>query len=247
MALKLLENAIFISDSHENENRHYFLNFLEFLDDKRPKIPQIFLMGDMFDFLANTTYTNEFYKKEINLLNKLSKFYEIYYFEGNHDFNLKSIFPLIKVFPNHAQPAVFKTPSNKSVAMAHGDIFLPFFTQFFLLFLRNKVFLKFMNVIDEILNFKISKAILKSQTNKILYKKIINFDKCIEKKLLKYRSKHLADYIIEGHYHQDVKFKIADKIYINLNSFAVKKKFYKAKFEDKNLILKPFEYNYENL
>ncbi len=100
-----------------------------------------------------------------------------------------------------------------------------------------------MNLIDKILYYEISKAILKSQENKILYKKFINFNKYIEKKLLNYN----ADYVIEGHYHQDVFFKFEKKSYFNLNSFAVEPKIYKAKFENKNLILKPFEYNYKNL
>ena len=92
MEFKLLENAIFIGDCHENENKHFFFNFLKFLDEKNPKIPQIFLIGDIFDFLTNTDFVKKFYKKEIELLNKLSKKYEIYYIEGNHDFNLSEIF-----------------------------------------------------------------------------------------------------------------------------------------------------------
>ncbi|MCZ6156409.1 UDP-2,3-diacylglucosamine diphosphatase [Campylobacter ureolyticus] len=242
MEFKLLENAIFIGDCHENKNKHFFFNFLKFLDEKNPKIPQIFLMGDIFDFLTNTDFVKKFYEKEIGLLNKLSKKYEIYYLEGNHDFNLSKIFKNIKVFKNSAQPVFFTDEFNHKIALAHGDIFLPFFTQKILLFLRNKVFLNIMNLIDKILYYKISKAILKSQENKILYKKFINFDKYIEKKLLNYN----ADYVIEGHYHQDVFFKFEKKNYFNLNSFAVEPKAYKVKFENKNLILKPFEYNYKN-
>lgn len=236
MDFELKENAIFISDSHSNTNKLELYDFLLDLDKNRPKFSQIFMLGDMFDFLANTTYTQIFYEKEIELLNKISQIYEIYYFEGNHDFNLENIFPNIKIFPIQAQPVIFKTKINKTVSISHGDIFLKPFTQKSLLFLRNKTFLKFMNFLDEKLNFKISKRILNFQKDKILYKEFVDFKDYISQRLQKYSS----DYIIEGHYHQDkiFEFELQNKIYINLNSYAVKNKIYISKFEENRLILK---------
>ena len=76
--------------------------------------------------------------------------------------------------------------------------------------------------------FKISKAILKKQSEKKLYKKIIDFEKYIKPKIHKYN----ADIVIEGHYHQDEILNFEDKIYINLNSFAIEKKIYEAGTEN---------------
>lgn len=227
MAFKILNGAIFLGDAHANSGRENFKDFLEILNLKQTLPPQIFFLGDMFDFLANTSFAQKFYKKEIALINEISKKTEIFYFEGNHDFNLKNIFPNVKIFRNKMQPVSFEAPNNKIVQIAHGDIFLPPLTQKFLLFLRNKIFLCFMNLLDFLLFFKISKAILKKQSEKKLYKKIIDFEKYIKPKIHKYN----ADIVIEGHYHQDEILNFKDKIYINLNSFAIEKKIYEAGME----------------
>ena len=220
-SLQIRSGALFIADAHDNVNKKNFLKFLQNLQGLGTLPPQVFLLGDMFDFLANTGFVQEFYAEYITLINEISQKCEIFYFEGNHDFNLAEIFPNVRVFANCDQPAIFEFNSSQ-IAVAHGDIFLPFFTRTALLFLRKKWFLKFMDKIDCALKFKISKAILKSQEDKILYKKAQNFKEYIEPKIHNYR----ADIIIEGHYHQDEILKFDDKKYINLNSFGVEAKFY---------------------
>ena len=100
MAFKILNGAIFLGDAHANSGRENFKDFLEILNLKQTLPPQIFFLGDMFDFLANTSFAQKFYKKEIALINEISKKTEIFYFEGNHDFNLKNIFPNVKIFRN---------------------------------------------------------------------------------------------------------------------------------------------------
>lgn len=239
MAFNIENGAIFISDSHANTNKQEFTKWLEFVSKNHPNFSQIFFMGDMFDFLANTTYSQIFYTQEINLINKLSQIYEIYYFEGNHDFNLNQIFPNVKVFDLQDQPVRFNSKAGE-VLLCHGDKFVPFISKIFMKSLRNKKFLKFMDFIDKNTNFKISKAILKSQENKKLYKKHSNFKALISKKIESYSAK----WIIEGHYHQDEILEFKDKKYINLNSFAVKSKIYQVNFGKNILILKPFEYNF---
>uniref|UniRef100_UPI002603CC88 UDP-2,3-diacylglucosamine diphosphatase n=1 Tax=uncultured Campylobacter sp. TaxID=218934 RepID=UPI002603CC88 len=191
--------AIFIGDAHAGASRPQFLKFLRALRSAQSLPPQIFMMGDMFDFLANTTYVRRFYEEEIALINELSQKCEIFYFEGNHDFNLREIFPCAKVYPNAAQPVKFICESGEAVQIAHGDLFLPRLTQLALLSLRNRAFLKFMDLLDRALKFKISKMILKSQEGKNLYKKMPNFKDIIAPKIDFYA----ANLIIEGHYHQD--------------------------------------------
>ncbi|PSM52225.1 UDP-2,3-diacylglucosamine hydrolase [Campylobacter blaseri] len=230
---EIKEGAIFISDAHENSNKDHFYKFLKDVKNDRYEFSQIFLMGDIFDFLSFTEYSKKFYQKEIDLLNELSRTNEIYYFEGNHDYNISGVFPNIKVFDIQNQPVRFKTKIGKDVSMAHGDIFLPPITKYILLFLRNRTFLKFMNFLDKITNFKITKSILKHQKDKELYKEMNNFEE-----FAKYRlSKHKAEYVIEGHYHQDKVVEFNDMIYFNLNSYAVTDKIYQAKFKKNRLFL----------
>lgn len=240
MPLKLKNNAIFISDSHDNENRKNFLNFLKAFDENKIEASQLFLMGDMFDYLSSTDYSIKFYKEQIDLLNKISLKSECYYFEGNHDFNLKEIFPNIKVFPIQEQPVEFILENMKTVQFAHGDKFLSYLDSKILLFLRNKTFLKIMNFFDNIFSGFITKKILKSQVNKTLYTKIENFSEVVERKIKNYN----ANYIIEGHYHQDLRLDFKNIEYFNLNSFAVIQKIYRVKIKNNVFFLKSENINF---
>ena len=225
--------TIFIGDAHAGASRAQFLKFLRVLRSAQSLPPQIFMMGDMFDFLANTTYVQRFYEEEIALINELSRKCEIFYFEGNHDFNLREIFPRAKVYPNAAQPAKFICESGEAVQIAHGDLFLPRLTQFALLSLRNRTFLKFMDLLDRALKFKISEMILKSQEGKNLYKKMPNFKDIIAPKIDFYT----ANLIIEGHYHQDEILYFGEKKYINLCSFGVRSKIYEVAKSEKFMLI----------
>ena len=149
------EGAIFLADAHENVNRNGFLKFLRAIDSGEIKEPpQIFLLGDMFDFLTGEgEYTREFYSEHLNLINKISQKVEIFYFEGNHDFRLSNLFDKtreiwderemlryksVRVYDIYDQPANFKTINEERVQIAHGDIFLPFIDKYALRFLRCK-------------------------------------------------------------------------------------------------------------
>ncbi|MBR6952696.1 MAG: metallophosphoesterase, partial [Campylobacter sp.] len=188
---KIKSGAIFLSDAHANTNRANFRAFLQELNSlENENLPsQIFMLGDMFDFLANTTYSQKFYEFEINLINEISKKCEIFYFEGNHDFNLAEIFSGVKVFANKEQPVSFKSDMDEILQISHGDIFLPKQTQTALLFLRNKIFLKIANALDTMLNYAITKAILNAQSNKNLDRKAENFANFIEPKIHNYTAK----------------------------------------------------------
>lgn len=226
--MRILDGAIFIADAHENAKRSQFLKLIKSFNSGALPLPsQIFLVGDIFDFLSSTRYTQIFYKEWIEELNLLAKKSEIHYFEGNHDFNLSSIFNQIAIYPLSSQPVIFNL-NNKKVAIAHGDIYLGFFTQTSLKMLRNSTFLKIMNFIDWIFKFKITKKILSSQENKELSYKIPKFKELIAKKIDNYKS----DMVIEGHYHQGCEFKINGKDYINLPCFASERSYFIVEYAD---------------
>lgn len=240
--LEIKNGAVFVADAHVNENRTEFLSFLELINSGKIAATQLFLMGDIFDFLTGYgDYTAKFYAKYIDLIEQIALKIDVFYIEGNHDFRLKNLFKNVKIYEISKQPVSFFITENnekKSVQIAHGDNFLPFFSKYALLFLRLKWFLRFMNFLDILLNFKISKSILKALTKKKLDYKIKNFKGFISPKMRHYN----ANFVIEGHYHQGEIFNINEKFYINLPTFACEQSFFivkcqnhKIEFMQKNL------------
>ena len=65
-----------------------------------------------------------YYEKLIHIINELSKQIQIVYLEGNHDYNMKPLFPNVLVVKRENQPldAEYK---GQSVQLSHGDNFTP--------------------------------------------------------------------------------------------------------------------------
>lgn len=227
MFLDIKENAIFVADSHFNQKNREFLTFLRKVESKEIFTTQLFLMGDIFDFISGES--RYFVKQNIeviNLLNKLSKDIQIVYLEGNHDYNLKSIFPNIEVIKREKQPLEAILENNQTVSLAHGDNFINWKYDLYCSFIRNRFFLKFMNFID--INYFISKKIEKALLGKNICHKMKNFEELVSKRVKNYNTQ----IVIEGHYHQGKTFIIDDKKYINVPSLCCQKKY--TKFIDSN-------------
>ncbi|MDD2896959.1 MAG: metallophosphoesterase [Aliarcobacter sp.] len=219
MYLSIQNGAIFVADSHYNQKNREFLTFLEKLEKKQIETTQLFLMGDMIDFISGES--KYFIKQNIaviNLLNKLSKDIEIIYLEGNHDYNLKNIFPNITVIKREDQPLLAKL-EEKSVSISHGDNFINWKYDLYCKFIRNTIFLKFMNFID--VNFFISKKIENALVKKNICHKMKNFEEIVSKRVKNYNS----DIVIEGHYHQGDIYNFDNKKYINIPSLCCQKKY----------------------
>lgn len=222
------ENAIFIADAHENENRCGFWDFLQALKNKKLQTPQLFLMGDIFDLLIyEVKATHDFAKAYIDLLEELAGEIEIIYLEGNHDFNLAKFFKKVKVVNIKQQPLSCEFQDKTLVKLAHGDIFLKPFLQFFLKSLRNHYLLIFLNFLNVVSKEKITRKILKNQHKKQLIRKIPHFSSMVKERLKHYDVK----FIIEGHYHQDVFLEFESIKYLNLPTFAYKESFFIVKYE----------------
>ncbi|WP_193215690.1 UDP-2,3-diacylglucosamine diphosphatase, partial [Aliarcobacter butzleri] len=142
MNLQIKDEAIFVADSHFNQKNQELLQLLKKIENKEINISQLFLMGDIFDFLSSEC---KFFIKQnsevITLLNKLSNDLEIIYLEGNHDFNLQNLFSNIKVIKRENQP-FFAKIEEKKVALSHGDNFLDWKYELFCKLIRNSIFLK---------------------------------------------------------------------------------------------------------
>ncbi len=219
------KNALFVADAHVNEKRDELYSFLEQINNSTLRPSQLFLMGDIFDLLiGNVKYTQKINQKYIELINEISKKIEIFYFEGNHDFNLKKLFPKVKVFSYNDQPVVFDM-NDKKVLLLHGDKAAPFAYIFYTAVIRSKIFLTFISSVDNILNGFISKKIINSQYDKKLCKQIDNFKNIVLKRVKKL-IKADVEVIAEGHFHQDIQIELEKKKkYINIPSFACNKSF----------------------
>ncbi len=208
------ENALFIADSHYPHHGDSFLTLLKKLDNAEIKTPQLFLMGDNFDLLFGyNDYIKTFSSEAIELLQKLSQKLEIHYFEGNHDFCLKELFPNIKVYSRKEQPLVL-TLGEKKVAISHGDRYeTGFGYDLYCKVLRNKTTLTLLKPFE--------KSIIDDRMKKLSQKDICHtfhhFENRVEKILEHYKN---VDLVIEGHFHQS---KTLGK-YISLPSQACQNK-----------------------
>ena len=224
MKLLLEDEAIFIADSHYNFKNQEFKTILEDLISQKIKANQIFLMGDNFDFISGESrYFVKKYQNLIDKINTLSKSHEIFYLEGNHDYNLQALFPDIKVLKRENQPLILSY-KDKKIAISHGDNFVNWHYDLYCKVIRNSCLLKFLNFID--INFFISKRIEKALDNKNICHTLNYFEELANKRVKNYKE----DIIIEGHFHQAKSYKIGNQEYINIPSLACQKSF--TRFKD---------------
>jgi len=218
------EGAIFIADSHYPHHGEEILTLLRNLPQDTP---QLFLMGDIFDILfAHAPYLIEYNQKLIDLINKLSEEIEIFYFEGNHDFNLQNIFPKVNVYSINKQPQIFKL-GNQSVALAHGDKYeMGLGYQLYTKMIRSQIIMKY-------LPFK--QCLIDRQIKTLKSKKICREFKGFEQKVDKIVKHYSSNLIVEGHYHQGIQY----QNYISLPSLVCQKKV--AVIEDNKLIFKSIQ------
>jgi len=207
-------NAIFIADAHYNRKRTQFKEILLKILSEEIATKQIFLMGDMFDFLSgDIEYFQKINKEVTSLINDLSTTHEIIYLEGNHDFNLIDIFPTLNIIKREDQPYI-ASYDGKKIFLAHGDIFTPFAYNFYSSIIRNRNFMKFINFIDK--NYFLSKYVEEKLINKKICHIQNNFLGFVHNRIINYHTIEKIDLIIEGHFHQGY---LSDR-YINLPSLA---------------------------
>ncbi len=217
--IEIQDSAIFISDAHDNALRDGFYKFLQKIDSGEIKTTQIFLMGDMLDLLiGEISYLSKKHHKYISLIDKIASKIELFYFEGNHDFLLKSLFKNAKIIDIQSQPLTCKI-KDKKILLSHGDKYGDLKHNFYTKIIRSRFLLKFLNFIDIICTSCISKKILSDLQEKKICRTIENFEEKIKNKISNYRQKEI-DIIAEGHYHQDKAFEIDNIKYINFPSFA---------------------------
>lgn len=210
---EIKEGAIFVADSHYPHHGDAFLMLLKKLESGEIVTPQLFLMGDNFDLLFGyNNYIQSFSSEAILLLQQLSTKFEIYYFEGNHDFLLTEIFPYIKVYPRESQPVIFQLGDQRA-GLSHGDRYaLGWKYNLYCRIQRSRWFFKLLNPFGKWL---IDQQIAKMKQKNICHP-MQNFEERVEAILANYGD---ADLVIEGHYHEG---RTVGK-YISLPSLACQK------------------------
>ena len=231
MSLEIKEGAIFIADAHESSEREFFFHFL--LHVKANKPAQLFLMGDMFDLLVGSVqYGVSKYQRYIELIDSIAQDTEVFYFEGNHDFDLARLFKWVKVIPLEQQPLLFSLPDGQNCLLSHGDKFGNLTHKLFTAFIRNPKILPFLNFLDQNFHFFISRKIESNQKKKNICRKIERFEELVKAKIERYESLHVK-IIAEGHYHQNCTFEINNKQYINFSSFACNQSYFSVQSSPK--------------
>ncbi len=221
--LELKEGAFVVSDAHYSHIREDFLDFLKAIKSKKLHPTQLILLGDIFDMLfGQVPFTLEINTEAINILNEISKEIEVIYLEGNHDFNLKKIFPHIKVFSIKNQPVKMNF-LNQRVLLSHGDIESPLGYKIYTAIIRNPFILTLLSIFDTLFNHIIIKKLDEYLSKKDDCKEFIGFEKFIQRRLF---GKYSCDIFIEGHFHQNKSFAIKDFRYINLAAFACNQRYF---------------------
>ncbi len=218
------EGAIFIADAHDCAQRSFFFDFLKELAKNPP--PQLFLMGDMVDLLVgDVAHGVRKYQHYITLIDKIATKTELFYLEGNHDFNLTSLFTHAHVVPIQQQPLHVSLPDGSKALLLHGDKYGELIHRFYTYLIRNHGVLRVLNFIDKHFSSIISESIEKSQERKNLCRKIENFQNVIESKITHYPLDSIT-WILEGHYHQNCQFETHGVNYFNFSSFACNQSYF---------------------
>lgn len=232
--IEIKEGAFVISDAHYSYLRPELLDFIKEIESKKLQPTQLILMGDIFDALfGGIEYTLDKNAEIVKLLNNISQDIEIIYLEGNHDFNLKHVFPKAKIFPMKMQPVLCQY-EDKVLYLAHGDFDGAFFYKLYSSIIRNPSVLLVLRKIDKVLNNYIIKKIDNYLTKKEDCNEFVGFREFVSKRL---RSRASCDYFIEGHFHQNVSMDFENLRYINLAAFACNQRYFIVKsLQDKELL-----------
>ncbi|MEA3331807.1 MAG: metallophosphoesterase [Campylobacterota bacterium] len=224
--IEIKEGAFVVSDAHYSHFRPQLLDFIKEIHSKKLQPTQLIFMGDIFDILfSQIPHSKKINEEVIKLINEISQDIELIYLEGNHDFNLKDIFPHAKVFPISKQPLACGF-GGKKIILAHGDFGSDIGYQIYTAVIRNPLTLYFLRVVDFILGHLILRKLDDYLSKKNDCREFVAFREFVSKRL---EARFDCDYFIEGHFHQNKTLKFDKFIYINLGVFACNQRYFVVK------------------
>ncbi|MFT5661496.1 MAG: UDP-2,3-diacylglucosamine hydrolase [Sulfurimonas sp.] len=240
--IQIQEGAYIISDAHFSNSRPELFYLIQDIHSKKITPTQLLLFGDIFDALfGSVSKSIEVNQDMITMLNDISKEMEIVYMEGNHDFNLKNIFPNIRIFTIAQQP-VACLYEDKKVFLAHGDFGEDLGYRIYTSIIRNRFFLPVFNFINTILGNIILEKLDVYLRKKEDCNEFSGFKKYIASRL---ENKYECDYFIEGHFHQNKIINFDSFEYINLAAFACNQRYFIVESSKDKLFLKENNFHKE--
>jgi len=243
--LLLLEGAVLIGDAHYSPKNPQLLPFLKAIAAAEIKTPQLILMGDIFDQLfGGITFTLERNAEAISLINQIALQTDVIYLEGNHDFQLASVFKNIRIFPLQQQPLLCRY-GEKKILLAHGDFGLPLGYRLYTGAIRSASVLRILRVIDDFTGHGIVKWVDEHNAKKYDCNRFEGFEQYIIKRL-EALDLSSVDYCIEGHYHQNSSFDVAGCVYINLAAFACNQRYFQIQSLNSQKLLKEVTFHKES-
>jgi UDP-2,3-diacylglucosamine hydrolase len=249
MSLKnfvLKEGALIISDAHYDKSRPKLLELLHAIESEKINTSQLILMGDIFDLLFGfIPITQQRNQEVVDVINVLAQKIEVLYLEGNHDFKLQHIFPNLHVIPIENQPFTC-TFEDKKISLAHGDYRGDWKYRLYLYLIRSAFMLKFLNFIDSVTSHSIISWLdnyLSAKNDCYIIKDFSGLINSHQKLFESYK----CDYILEGHFHQNVTFSFENFQYINVGAFACNQRYFTVQSGKKQKLLQEVFFNKENV
>ena len=241
--IKILEGAYIISDAHFSSSRPELFSFIKAIHSKEVCPSQLLLFGDIFDALfGSISQTLKNNQEMIDMLRDISEEIELVYLEGNHDFNLKKVFPNAKIFPISRQP-ILCTFNDENVLIAHGDFGEVLGYKIYTSIIRNRFLLPIFNVINILLQNLILDKLDAYLSKKEDCNEFTGFRKYISKRL---ENKYDCAYFIEGHFHQNKIIQFDDFEYINLAAFACNQRYFIVESSKDKLFLRENNFHKES-
>jgi UDP-2,3-diacylglucosamine hydrolase len=218
-AYEVLPGALLISDAHYSSDRPQLLSLLEAIDAGTIAVPQLILMGDIFDLLfGEIRVTHQMNADAVAALQRISQRIPVLYLEGNHDYNLSTLFPDAEVIPLSKQPYACRC-GNVSLQLAHGDFNQPLGYRIYTALIRNRAVLHLLGWLNRIGGNVIIRK-LESHLRKKNHCHVMEGFDAFVKRHLSGTDLTASDVFIEGHYHQGRALDAGGVHYFNPSAFA---------------------------
>jgi len=244
--LRLLPGALLVADAHYSHRRPQLLGFLKAVASGALPATQLILMGDIFDLLfGGIPVTQERNAEAIATIRAISEKMEVVYFEGNHDFQLASVFPGIRVYPLASQPVACSFRDQR-VLLAHGDWGTETGYRLYTALIRSKTLLFILRWIDAASAHAIIKWLDAYLDKKEDCSGFTGFEAYISTRLERLNLEG-TDWFIEGHFHQNRGFPAGSCRYFNLGAFACNQRYFEIQSNhDQGLFLREAAFGKES-
>lgn len=222
---EIRDGALLISDAHYSLSRRpELLGLLRAVETGVLSVPQLILMGDIFDLLfGQVPVTHTMNADAVATLRRISETLPVLYLEGNHDYNLRTIFPAATVVPLRRQPVACRW-EGKTVLLAHGDFHQPLKYRLYTALIRHPLVLRLLAFVNRLKGNAIIKGLEDYLGRKNDCHVIDDYPAFVKRHLSRVDLTGIALFV-EGHYHQGTEFMLGDTRYVNPDAFACNRKY----------------------